>query len=131
MVIIAGGTGNPYFTTDSAAALRALEIQAGADSRRVVGKMGFGALRPDLLPRATAASGPAIGQHGMDRETAHPGRERAFASERGELPPCLDEDLLGHVFGDRRQNVDRGVAKAAGLDPAIASKLMAMASSLK
>lgn len=28
VVIISGGTGNPYFTTDSAAALRALEIKA-------------------------------------------------------------------------------------------------------
>ncbi len=28
VVIIAGGTGNPFFTTDSAAALRALEIEA-------------------------------------------------------------------------------------------------------
>ncbi len=28
VVIMAGGTGNPFFTTDSAAALRALEIQA-------------------------------------------------------------------------------------------------------
>ena len=28
LVIFAGGTGNPYFTTDSAAALRALEIKA-------------------------------------------------------------------------------------------------------
>lgn len=28
VVIIAGGTGNPYFTTDSAAALRAIEIEA-------------------------------------------------------------------------------------------------------
>jgi len=28
VVIIAGGTGNPYFTTDSASALRALEIKA-------------------------------------------------------------------------------------------------------
>ncbi|HVF29294.1 MAG TPA: uridine monophosphate kinase [Pyrinomonadaceae bacterium] len=28
VVIFAGGTGNPYFTTDSAAALRALEIKA-------------------------------------------------------------------------------------------------------
>jgi uridylate kinase len=28
VVIIAGGTGNPYFTTDTAAALRALEIKA-------------------------------------------------------------------------------------------------------
>src|SRR5436309_10623582 len=30
VVIFAAGTGNPYFTTDSAAALRALEIQAEA-----------------------------------------------------------------------------------------------------
>ena len=30
VVIIAGGTGNPYFTTDSAAALRAVEIKADA-----------------------------------------------------------------------------------------------------
>jgi uridylate kinase len=30
VVIIAGGTGNPYFTTDSASALRALEIRADA-----------------------------------------------------------------------------------------------------
>ena len=30
VVIIAGGTGNPYFTTDSGAALRALEIGADA-----------------------------------------------------------------------------------------------------
>ena len=28
VLIFVGGTGNPYFTTDSAAALRALEIQA-------------------------------------------------------------------------------------------------------
>ena len=28
VVIFAAGTGNPYFTTDSAAALRALEIKA-------------------------------------------------------------------------------------------------------
>lgn len=30
VVILAGGTGNPYFSTDTAAALRALEIGAGA-----------------------------------------------------------------------------------------------------
>ena len=28
VIILAGGTGNPYFTTDSAAALRAMEIRA-------------------------------------------------------------------------------------------------------
>jgi len=30
VVIFAGGTGNPYFTTDTAAALRAIEIEASA-----------------------------------------------------------------------------------------------------
>ena len=30
MVIFAGGTGNPYFTTDTAAALRAAEVHADA-----------------------------------------------------------------------------------------------------
>jgi uridylate kinase len=30
VVIFAAGTGNPYFTTDTAAALRAVEIRAGA-----------------------------------------------------------------------------------------------------
>lgn len=30
VILLAGGTGNPYFTTDTAAALRALEIQAQA-----------------------------------------------------------------------------------------------------
>jgi uridylate kinase len=30
VVVIAGGTGNPFFTTDTAAALRAAEIKAGA-----------------------------------------------------------------------------------------------------
>ena len=30
VVVIAAGTGNPYFTTDSASALRAIEIQADA-----------------------------------------------------------------------------------------------------
>jgi len=30
VVIFAGGTGNPFFTTDTAAALRAVEIEAGA-----------------------------------------------------------------------------------------------------
>ena len=32
VVIFAGGTGNPFFTTDTAAALRAVEIEAGACS---------------------------------------------------------------------------------------------------
>ncbi len=30
MTIISGGTGNPYFTTDTASSLRAIEIEADA-----------------------------------------------------------------------------------------------------
>jgi len=30
VLLLAGGTGNPYFTTDTAAALRAVEVGAGA-----------------------------------------------------------------------------------------------------
>ena len=37
------------------------------------------------------------------------------------------EAILGHLFGNRRGAVDQGVAKAAGLVPATASRLMAMA----
>jgi len=33
MVIFAGGTGNPYFSTDTAAVLRALEMEAQGDSQ--------------------------------------------------------------------------------------------------
>ena len=32
VVIFAAGTGNPYFSTDTAAALRAMEIKAARDS---------------------------------------------------------------------------------------------------
>src|ERR1041385_5184374 len=38
VVIFAAGTGNPYFTTDSAAALRALEIRAEIIYRQVLEK---------------------------------------------------------------------------------------------
>ncbi len=57
VVIIAGGTGNPFFTTDSAAALRALEVEADVllKATRVDGiysadpEKESGALRYDTL----------------------------------------------------------------------------------
>ena len=36
VVILAAGTGNPFFTTDSAASLRAIEINAGNKGRRCI-----------------------------------------------------------------------------------------------
>jgi uridylate kinase len=57
VVIIAGGTGNPYFTTDTAAALRAMEINAdivikatkvngvySADPKKVAGAVRYASL---------------------------------------------------------------------------------------
>jgi len=36
------------------------------------------------------------------------------------------EGILGHVFGDRRANVEQGLGKAAGVDPMKMAKMMAM-----
>ena len=44
VVIFAAGTGNPYFTTDTAAALRAMEIKRRGD--------------PQGAPRSTASTPP-------------------------------------------------------------------------
>ncbi len=41
VVVFAAGTGNPYFTTDTAAALRAMEIRADHHSQRHQGRRGL------------------------------------------------------------------------------------------
>ena len=62
VVIFAGGTGNPFFTTDTTAALRAVEIEAGAI---LMGKNGTDGVYTDdprtnpdaeLLPRRSPTS---------------------------------------------------------------------------
>src|SRR3954462_5690086 len=52
VVIFAAGTGNPYFTTDTAAALRALEINADAILMAKHGTQGVYAGDPRLDPGA-------------------------------------------------------------------------------
>ena len=57
VVIFAGGTGNPFFTTDTAAALRALEIGAEAI---LMGKNGVDGVYdgdPDENPNADVPPG--------------------------------------------------------------------------
>lgn len=53
VVIFAAGTGNPYFTTDSATSLRAVEIGAGALLMGKNGTDGVYTADPNLDPNAT------------------------------------------------------------------------------
>ena len=54
LVIFAGGTGNPFFTTDTTAALRAVEIEAGAVLKGThSGTDGIYTADPKLDPDAT------------------------------------------------------------------------------
>ena len=52
MVVFAGGTGNPYFSTDTAAALRAAEIQAEIVLMAKSGVDGVYDADPNLDPKA-------------------------------------------------------------------------------
>jgi uridylate kinase len=53
IVVFAGGTGNPYFSTDTAAALRAAEVQAEVILMAKQGVDGVYSADPKLEPQAT------------------------------------------------------------------------------
>jgi uridylate kinase len=101
IVIFAAGTGNPFFTTDTAAALRALEIHAEAI---LMGKHGTDgvydadpAKHPDakFIPRLTHREAIERGLKVMD-STA--------------LSLCMDNDLPIYVFDPADEgNVERVV----------------------
>jgi uridylate kinase len=98
-VIFAAGTGNPFFTTDTAAALRALEIHAEAILMAKNGVEGVydadPSVSPDanFLPEISHRQAIELGLRVMD-STA--------------LSLCMDNDLPIYVFNmaDER-NVDR------------------------
>ena len=99
VVIFAGGTGNPFFTTDTAAALRALEIGAEA-----------------LLMGKNGVDGVYDGDPNLDRDaTFLPELTHRDALERGlkvmdttALSLCMDNGLAIHVFGlDDDRNIER------------------------
>ena len=102
VVIFAAGTGNPFFTTDTAAALRALEIHAEAILMAKHGVEGVYDADPSQVAEATFLA-----------EITH-----MEAIERGlrvmdstALTLCMDNDLPIHVFNmaDER-NIDRIVS---------------------
>ena len=99
IVIFAAGTGNPFFTTDTAAALRALEIGAEAI---LMGKNGVdGVYDGDPREDADAAFLPAL----THREAIERGLK---VMDTTALTLCMDNGLPIHVFGlDDASNIER------------------------
>jgi uridylate kinase len=101
VVIFAAGTGNPYFTTDTAAALRALEIDADAILMAKNGVRGVfdGDPRESpnaiFLPEITHLQAIEQGLKVMDTTA---------------LSLCMDNNLPIHVFELATGNVGRVIA---------------------
>ena len=101
VVIFAGGTGNPFFTTDTAAALRALEIGAEAI---LMGKNGVdGVYDGDPDENPNAAFLPEL----THREALERGLK---VMDSTALSLCMDNSLPIYVFGlDDERNIGRVV----------------------
>src|SRR5438034_461979 len=101
IVIFAAGTGNPFFTTDTAAALRALEINADAILMAKHGTEGVFAgdprLDPDaqFIPELTHLQAIERGLKVMDTTA---------------LSLCMDNNLPIHVFALADDNIRRVVS---------------------
>src|SRR5438067_7035557 len=101
VVLFAAGTGNPFFTTDTAAALRALEIGADAILMAKHGVRGVYDGDPrsvsdaEFLPRLTHLQAIERGLKVMDTTA---------------LSLCMDNRLAIHVFELAEGNVARVVA---------------------
>jgi uridylate kinase len=102
VVIFAAGTGNPFFTTDTAAALRALEIHAEAILMAKNGVEGVYDADPSSDPDATFL--PEISH----RQAIERGLR---VMDSTALSLCMDNDLPIYVFNmaDER-NIDRIVS---------------------
>ena len=102
VVIFAAGTGNPFFTTDTAAALRALEIHAEAILMAKNGVEGVFDADPASHPDARFI--PQIGH----REAIERGLK---VMDSTALSLCMDNDLPIYVFNMADEtNIDRIVS---------------------
>jgi uridylate kinase len=102
IVIFAAGTGNPFFTTDTAAALRALEIRAEAILMAKNGVEGVYDADPAADPDAKFI--PAISH----REAIEQGLR---VMDSTALSLCMDNDLPIYVFNMADPgNIDRIVS---------------------
>jgi uridylate kinase len=102
IVIFAAGTGNPFFTTDTAAALRALEIHAEAI---LMAKNGVeGVFDADPRKNADANFIPEL----THREAIEKG---LAVMDSTALALCMDNQLPIYVFNmDDEENIDRIVS---------------------
>jgi len=101
IVIFAAGTGNPFFTTDTAAALRALEIGADAILMAKNGVEGVYDGDPRVDPDATF----------LPRLTHLEAIERGLkVMDTTALSLCMDNKLTIHVFELADGNIARVVA---------------------
>jgi uridylate kinase len=99
IVIFAAGTGNPFFTTDTAAALRALEIHAETILMAKNGVEGVYTADPRVDPDASFI--PEIShQEAIE--------QRLQVMDSTALSLCMDNDLPIHVFNmDDERNIER------------------------
>ena len=99
IVIFAAGTGNPFFTTDTAAALRALEIHAEAILMAKNGVAGVYTADPRKDPDARF----------IERITHREAIEQQLqVMDVTALSLCMDNRLPIHVFNmDDERNIDR------------------------
>jgi uridylate kinase len=93
VILLAGGTGNPYFTTDTAAALRALEIQAQAILK---GTKVDGVYSDDPERNPSAVFYPTVSY--MDVL-----RGKLKVMDLTAISMCMDAALPIHVFNIRKK----------------------------
>lgn len=100
VVIFAAGTGNPYFTTDSAAALRALEIEA---------EVIFKGTKVDGIYSADPVKDPDAVKY--DRVTYQEVLEKHLkVMDSSAISLCMDNNLPIMVFNMRRsENIVKAV----------------------
>ena len=99
IVIFAAGTGNPFFTTDTAAALRALEMHAEVLLMAKNGVEGVYDADPRTSPDAKF----------IDTITHREALERGLeVMDSTALSLCMDNEMPIHVFNmDDEENIDR------------------------
>jgi uridylate kinase len=99
IVIFAAGTGNPFFTTDTAAALRALEIHAEAILMAKNGVEGVYDADPRVQPDAEFIS-ELTHRDAIER--------RLQVMDSTALALCMENDIPIYVFNmDDERNIDR------------------------
>jgi uridylate kinase len=101
IVIFAAGTGNPFFTTDTAAALRALEIGADAILMAKHGAKGVYSADPNVDPNAEFLP-ELTHREAIERELR--------VMDTTALSLCMDNDLPIYVFSSDEGTLRRVVA---------------------